>query len=399
MVTPTDADRKDRGGDEDLVKTISERMSLKEGEEAVRRVLREVYRSRKIGTKDLARAARLPVPVTAAIRRELEKRGILARKGGATLTEQGEKYVRERLGLASEVGPAHSAYSGRQAAIPDEYAEVMKKLMDCSALRPEPFLMLDQAHATPDTALRRALYMLEEGDLEGREVLFLGDDDLTSVAAGLLGAARGITAIDIDGRLLGAIEEISDREKLGIECILHDLREPLEEGLVDRFDVVLTDPPYTLPGLRLFLSRAIDALRPRKTSSIYLAFPDKPPLEMLEAHRAINGMGLYVRELIPRFNIYEGAEILANTTFMAKLTVTEVASPAVTGVFRGALYTGEVRPTVRTYRCRCGEEVRVGSGEAYATVEELKAQGCPACGSRKGFRLRRRTAAPKKGSS
>ena len=399
MVTPTDADRKDRGGDEDLVKTISERMSLKEGEEAVRRVLREVYRSRKIGTKDLARAARLPVPVTAAIRRELEKRGILARKGGATLTEQGEKYVRERLGFASEVGPAHSAYSCRQAAIPDEYAEVLKKLMDCSALRPEPFLMLDQAHATPDTALRRALYMLEEGDLEGREVLFLGDDDLTSVAAGLLGSARGITAIDIDGRLLGAIEEISDREKLGIECILHDLREPLEEGLVDRFDVVLTDPPYTLPGLRLFLSRAIDALRPRKTSSIYLAFPDKPPLEMLEAHRAINGMGLYVRELIPRFNIYEGAEILANTTFMAKLTVTEVASPAVTGVFRGALYTGEVRPTVRTYRCRCGEEVRVGSGEAYATVEELKAQGCPACGSRKGFRLRRRTAAPKKGSS
>jgi predicted methyltransferase len=109
-------------------------------------------------------------------------------------------------------------------------------------------------------------------------------------------------------------------------------------------------------------------------------------------------MGLYVRELIPRFNVYEGAEILANTTFMVKLTVTEVASPAVTGIFRGALYTGEVRPTVRTYRCRCGEEVRVGSGEVYANVEELKARGCPACGSRKGFRLRRRTAGTKKGS-
>ncbi|MDH5792554.1 MAG: bis-aminopropyl spermidine synthase family protein [Candidatus Bathyarchaeota archaeon] len=398
MMTPTDSDRKGRGGDEDLVKTISERMSLKEGEEAVRRVLREVYRSGKIGTKDLARAARLPVPVTAAIRRELEKRGILARKGGATLTEQGEKYVKEHLGITTEGGIAHSAYSGRQAAIPDEYAEVLKKLVDCSTLRPEPLLRLDQAHATSETALRRALYMLEEGDLEGREVLFLGDDDLTSVAAGLLGAARGITVIDIDRRLLGAIEEISNMEKLGIECILHDLREPLEEGLVDRFDVVLIDPPYTLSGLKLFLSRAIDALRPRKTSSIYLAFPDKPPLEMLEAHRAINGMGLYVRELIPRFNVYEGAEILANTTFMAKLTVTEVASPAVTGVFRGALYTGEVRPTVRTYRCRCGEEVRVGSGEVYATVEELKARGCPACGSRKGFRLRRRTVCPKKGS-
>jgi predicted methyltransferase len=398
MMTPTDSDRKNRDGGEDSVKTISEKMGLKEGEEAVRRVLREVYRSGKIGTKDLARAARLPVPVTAAIRRELEKGGILARRGGATLTEKGEKYVRERLGLAPKGGLVPFVHSGRREVIPDKYAGILKKLVDCSVLRPEPLTRLDQAHATPETALRRALYMLEEGDLEGREVLFLGDDDLTSVAAGLLGVARGITVIDIDGRLLGAIEEISDREKLGIECVLHDLRESLEEGLVGRFDVVLTDPPYTLPGLRLFLSRAIDALRPRKTSSIYLAFPDKPPLEMLEAHRAVNGMGLYVRELIPRFNVYEGAEILANTTFMAKLTVTEAASPAMTGVFRGALYTGEVRPTVRTYRCRCGEEVRVGSGEAYATVEELKAQGCPACGSRKGFRLRRRTADPKKGS-
>ncbi len=397
MMTPVDADRKNKGGYEDPVKAISERMSLKEGEEAVRRILREVYRSGKIGTKDLARAVRLPVPVTAAIRRELEKVGILARKGGATLTKQGEKYTRERLGLASEVGQARSVYSVRQTVIPDEHAKVLKKLEDCAVLRPEPLLRLDQAHATMETTLRRALYMLEEGDLEGREVLFLGDDDLTSVAAGLLGVVSGITVIDIDGRLLGVIEEISDREKLGIECVLHDLREALKEGLIDRFDVVLTDPPYTLPGLKLFISRAIDALRPRKTSTIYLAFPDKPPLEMLEAHRAINGMGLYVRELIPRFNVYEGAEIIANTTFMAKLTVTEVASPAITGMFRGALYTGEVRPIVRTYRCRCGKEVQVGSNEVYHTVEELKAQGCPACGSRKGFRLKRRIMGPSKG--
>ena len=54
MMTPKDADRKNRSGGEDPVKTISERMGLKEGEEAVRRVLREVYRSGKIGTKDLA---------------------------------------------------------------------------------------------------------------------------------------------------------------------------------------------------------------------------------------------------------------------------------------------------------------------------------------------------------
>jgi predicted methyltransferase len=111
---------------------------------------------------------------------------------------------------------------------------------------------------------------------------------------------------------------------------------------------------------------------------------------MLEVHRAILGMGLFVEELIPRFNEYEGAEMFANTTFLAKLTATEEADPAVRGVFQGEMYTGEVRPTLRVYRCRCGEEIEVGVGRDYSTVEELKSRGCPGCGGREGFRLRRR---------
>ena len=138
------------------------------------------------------------------------------------------------------------------------------------------------------------------------------------------------------------------------------------------------------------LSRAVDALRRRKTATIYLAFADKPPLEMLEVHRTITGMGMFIRELIPRFNTYEGAEMFANTTFMARLATTEETKPTITGVFEGKMYTGEIRPTRRTYRCRCGEEIVVGVGGAYETVEELKSAGCPKCGGKEGFSLRRR---------
>jgi len=375
--------------DSDVIKTVSRRMDLKEGEEAVRRVLREVYRKRKVGTKDLARATRLPIPVAAAIRRELEKMGIIARRGGAVLTEEGERYVREELGMVEGRG-AKMAGSGSEILIPDEYTETLEKLREYTAFRPEPSPQLDQAFATPETALRRALYMLEQGDLEGRDVLFLGDDDFTSVAVGLLGVARGITVIDIDERLIKVIEGVSRDAGLGIECIVRDLRLPLPEELRGRFDVVLTDPPYTVPGLELFLSRGVDALRRRKTASVYLCFADKPPLEMLEVHRAITGMGLFVRELIPRFNLYEGAEMFGNTTFMARLATTEETTPVITGVFEGKMYTGEVRPTRRIYRCRCGEKIKVGEGTAYQTIEELKSSGCPRCGSRAGFRLQSR---------
>ncbi len=367
---------------EGFLSELAGRMTLKEGEEAVRRVLREIHRRGKVGTKDLARATRLPTPVAAAIRRELEKAGLVARKGGAVLTETGKEFVEGVLGMVAD----HRKTEGSTGIAP-VHEPILEKLRGYSSRRPSADPKLDQAHATPETALRRALYMLDGGNLAGRNVLFLGDDDLTSVAAGLLNVAKGITVVDIDGRLLETITEISGEEGLGIECVLHDLREPLPEELRGAFDTFLTDPPYTLPGLELFMSRGIQALGWRKTSTAYLAYPDKPPLEMLEAHGAINWMGLFVDELIPRFNMYIGAEILGNTTSMFRLVVTGEARPIVTGQFYGGIYTGELRRTTRVYKCRCGEAIEVGSTKELTTVEELKSRGCPSCGMKEGFRL------------
>ena len=367
---------------EDFLRELAGKMTLKEGEEAVRRVLGEIHRRGKVGTKDLARATRLPTPVAAAIRRELEKAGLVARKGGAVLTETGKEFVEEVLGMVAD----HRMTEGSTGIAP-VHEPILEKLRDYSSRRPSADPKLDQAHATPETALRRALYMLDGGNLAGRNVLFLGDDDLTSVAAGLLRVAKGITVVDIDGRLLEVITGISEEEGLGIRCILHDLREPLPEEFMGAFDTFLTDPPYTIPGLELFLSRGVQALRWRKTSTAYMAYPDKPPLEMLEAHGAINWMGLYVDELIPRFNMYVGAEILGNTTSMFRLVVTGEARPIITGPFQGGIYTGELRPTTRVYRCRCGEDIEVGSTKGFTTVEELKSRGCPSCGMKEGFSL------------
>lgn len=367
---------------EDFLRELAGKMRLKEGEEAVRRILREIHRRGKVGTKDLARATRLPTPVAAAIRRELEKAGLVARRGGAVLTETGKEFVEGVLGMVAD----HRETEGSMG-IPPVHEPILEKLRDYSSRRPSANPKLDQAHATPETALRRALYMLDGGSLAGRNVLFLGDDDLTSIAAGLLRVTKGITVVDIDGRLLEVITGVSEEEGLGITCVLHDLRAPLPEELRGAFDTFLTDPPYTLPGLELFLSRGIQALMWRKTSTAYLAYSDKPPLEMLEVHGAINWMGLYVDELIPRFNMYIGAEILGNTTSMFRLVVTGEARPVITGQFHGGIYTGELRRTTRVYRCRCGETIEVGSTKELTTIEELKTRGCPSCGIKEGFRL------------
>ena len=376
--------------EDEVLGHISKRMVLSEGVDAVRRVLREIYRRGRIGTKDLAYAALLPIPVVAAIRRELERMGLLARRGGAILTEHGRRYVEDALGLRFRGSLLCPSCNGRRIVVADEFQGILEKMRVYAEMRPRPYTWLDQAFCTPETSVYRAMLMLEEGDVEGREIIFLGDDDLTSVAVGLLRSSRRIVVVDVDERLLSLIGEISRREGMDIECIRHDLRDPLPEDLRGRFDVVFTDPPYTVQGMSLFVSRGIDALKEGKCMSIYLSYAHKPPDEMLELQRAINEMGLFIRELIPRFNRYEGAEMFANTTFIAKLETTDEAHPLISGRFDGKIYTGEVSPKLRLYRCRCGHTISVGLDGDFRTIEDLKSSGCPRCGRKSGFQLVRR---------
>ena len=83
-----------------LLKKVSDNTELDEGEEGIRRILREIHRNRKIGTKDLAFLTQIPLPIVAAVRKELEKEDLITREKGALLTQKGERFVRERLGFA-----------------------------------------------------------------------------------------------------------------------------------------------------------------------------------------------------------------------------------------------------------------------------------------------------------
>ena len=142
--------------------------------------------------------------------------------------------------------------------------------------------------------------MLEKGDIEGRKILFLGDDDLTSIAAGLFNAAKEVAVVDLDTRLLQTIKDISEEEGLRIRLVEHDLRKPLPEQLRGRYDTVFTDPPYTHPGLTLFLSRGIMALEKRVGAAVYLSFAHQSPRKKLQRNWIHPCMerGLYIRALL-----------------------------------------------------------------------------------------------------
>ena len=147
------------------------------------------------------------------------------------------------------------------------------KLHDILLKRVKPNREYDQFIATQETVGNRAGLLKHFADIDEKRLIFIGDDDFTSVAAAMSGKAKEIVVLDIDGRILNTINDISKKNSLNITTIKHDLSKALPSQLLNRFDVVFTDPPYTSEGIRLFLSRAISTIDSNNLSGrIYLCY-------------------------------------------------------------------------------------------------------------------------------
>ena len=190
---------------------------------------------------------------------------------------------------------------------------------------------LDQVYATLPSVVRRARMLVSEG-LAGERLLFLGDDDLASVATRrLLGAEARLEVLELDPELVALLSEA------GVAVRAHDLREPLPKGLRGACGAVFTDPPYALEGFGLFVARAIEALRPEGV--LYLAFGSsrRAPDRALAKQRLLAEAGLVIREVRRDFAEYEGAESIGSRSDLWVLRKTpQTRAPQVTA---GELYT------------------------------------------------------------
>jgi predicted methyltransferase len=381
-----------------ILDLIAQATRLREGSSGVSALLRAVYRAGSLRLQDAAREARLPLPVATAVRRELEKAGLLERKHGLTLTGDGREFVERDLGMRTQIDITCPACAGHGIVIPDSLKAEVERLAEIVKRAPSVDVTLDQAPCSPDTAMRRALLMLRNGALEGKRVLLLGDDDSVSIAIGLLGRAlrqgdltRGVTVIDADERRLSFLRDAAAREQLPLVTVHHDLRRPLPADLRRSFDVIETDPPYTLEGARLFLARGCEALTTLADGHCFLSFAHWAPSQTLELQKVFIELGLAVRAVWPNFNRYAGASVLGNLGQMIELVHAGEAAVELPD-FGGALYTAEVNPRLRVYACAgCGREIVLGQDGAPATIDEAKAVGCSDCG---GHVFRRQSVRP-----
>ena len=369
---------------------VNKNINIEEGKKAIENILITIYFKEGISTKELARDSLLPVPIVAAIKKEFIKKGLVIQDRGTRLTIKGRHFIEEQLGFKKINIDLYMKLLIEPWKEHKEIMEIRDELQELFDNRPQADVTIDQSKSSIDTSLKRAILSLKNHNLVGKKILCLGDDDLVSIALGFLlkklfnniHHTTKITVMDIDKRIIDYINDISIRESLPIKCEYVDFRTPLADNFRNQFDCFFTDPPYTLEGMNLFLSRGIEALKDHSGLTIYFSYAHKSPDFQLTMQKCFFSMGLIVSEVMARFNTYEGASIIGNTGQMIVLKTTNITKSLIKTYYKGVLYTGELKETVRSYRCKqCDEIIKVGCSEKFNNIETLKSKGCYKCNS------------------
>lgn len=192
----------------------------------------------------------------------------------------------------------------------------------------------DQFFCTPDTAVTKAMVIKNKGVIDKGRIAFLGDDDLVSVALALLDQTyTNITVFDIDSRVLEVLENITkDLNIKNIRFQIYDVRDKLGDEFFEKFDVVVTDPPYTVSGIDLFLKRSVELLANKKDFSkgyVFMQYGNsfKSPEKFLKIQETISSYNFVIEDRINKFAKYEGADSIGNSSSLYILKSNSFTKP------------------------------------------------------------------------
>ncbi len=323
----------------------------------------------------------------------MKKLKLVKQEAGIKLTEQGILFVENTLKYKNFNKALYYSLIDENADIEYLLKDEISLLTEIFNNRPAVDVLVDQSKCTVMTSIKRAVLALKNGSIIGKNILCLGDDDFVSVSISIIAKKLfsneeqfncDVTVLDVDKRILDYIENLSKEYSLPISLLYYDARKPLPVIVTNQFDCLFTDPPYTIQGLDLFLSRGISGLKNQNSLKVFFSFANKSPEVTLQMQSSFIEMGLIIKSIDSNFNEYEGAKILGSRGQMIVLNTTKKTTPKITEAFNESLYTGEIKKTTRTYKCKhCKKLFKVGFDRQFKTIEDLKKVGCEYCGENK----------------
>jgi hypothetical protein len=235
---------------------------------------------------------------------QLAEEGLIyVQAGRAGLTEHGADLCRSQ-GLAEIGDLCCPRCQSTGLDLPPFLQRILKQYRAIVADRPEADKSFDQGFISAEGVIRRLGFVCERGDIYG-SIFVVGDDDFFSVAAALTGLPERVVAVDVDDKVVDLINRAARDHSLRLEGRTYDVQEDLPASWRKGFDMFLTDPVETLPGLELFLSRGVSSLKEPGSAGYF-------GLTTLEASRAkwfdiqsmLQRMGFVVTDICRKFNVY-----------------------------------------------------------------------------------------------
>jgi N4-bis(aminopropyl)spermidine synthase len=209
----------------------------------------------------------------------------------------------------------------------------------CLSHRPPVSLEFDQGFlATPD-AIRKVILMHRRGDVMGKSILLIGDDDFLGVLLALTRLPKRVLVLEIDGRLTD--EMMAVKARLGLDSLQvrkYDVCDPFPEDLTRAFDTFMCDPMDTRLSFRLFLSRGVRSLRGAGSAMVFgLTNISANKSKWLDVQNMVAAMGFALTDIIRDFHSYANTAA-DDSMFLSSLTH---SAPSVAFWYRSSLLRAE----------------------------------------------------------
>ena len=252
-------------------------------------------------------------------------------------------------------------------------------------LRGEPNEELDQYFINIETALKRA-QLFNPRDYDGKRLMIIGDMDLISLFIGKLSTPKDLVVMDIDKRLPELIFKLKFKEKIrSIRFVNHDIRVRMLAVMKNQFEYIFIEPPFTVEGLELGLSRAVQCARKDTEPYIVLSWDyEKNVKEVVK--KFVEEMNLELVKVYDSFNSYIYKTPLGKySSDLFLIKVRTDSKETISDHYYGPLYYRESKEKPKSYRCKCGHIIKIGEGGEYEKLEDLEESGCPICGYKGKF--------------
>lgn len=240
-----------------------------------------------------------------------------------------KKFLRSKT-VSYNSGKFHLTAKGKKLAAKNQiqktnagYSKLLKKFRLLTKNRPPIDINFWQDDMKCEDVVSKVQFMEGKGDLSGRSLLILGDDDFLSVAACLLNPKK-VMVLEIDERIVNSINRIANENSFPLHAETYNAEQPLPKKFRKKFDTFLADPVEAVPGMELFLSRGALSLK-GAGSSLYFGLTklESSVQKWHKIEKLIIEMNLVITDALKQFSTYAERPDKGSTAFYNKMRSNE----------------------------------------------------------------------------